>query len=188
MATHENSIKTNIQLFRDHDEFSDRFFRCVSLPNALQQVALWNLNDQFPTSKYFGYFLWDNNLSDLTPYFTRDYFAENWTAIYEALEIAGTFESYLKIIKSALGNDTVITFESPDPSHLKITISEPTGSATWGAYTGGELLPVVPDQTQYPDHILVFSKSLPELTVSQTLSLINLLNVTGVFVEVFFTV
>ena len=187
MATPENSIKTNIQLFRECDEFSERFFRCVGRPNALQQIGLWNFADQFTTSKYFGYFIWDNNISDLAPFFTRDYFAENWSAIIGALKIAGTFESYIAIIKSALGDDTVITFESPAPSHLKITISEPRGIFRFGAQTGGELLPVIPSETQYPDSVLVFSKSLGGLTIPQTLSLIDLLNVSGVFIEVFFT-
>lgn len=186
MATPENSIKTNIQLFRECDEFSERFFRCVARPNALQQIGLWNFNDQFATSKEFGYFIWDNNISDLVPFFTRDYFAENWNAIVSTLKVAGTFNSYITIIKSALGDDTVITFASPEPSHLQITISEPTGVFRFGAQTGGELLPVIPDQTQYPDSVLVFSKSLGGLTITQTLAMIDLLNVSGVFIEVFF--
>lgn len=186
MATPENSIKTNIQLFRDNDDYCNPFFRCVNPPNELQQKFLWLTNDTFSTSKYFGYFIWDNEISDLAPFFSRDYFAENWSAIIGALAIAGTFEAYLLIIKSALGDDTLIVFESPDPSHLIINISEPTGDYTFTAYTENEFKTVIPDQIQYPNTELAFRKSLGDLTINETLKLIDLLNVNGVFVEVFF--
>ena len=186
MATPENNIKTNIQLFRANNEFSERFFTVINQPNLVQQLNLWLLSDTFSTSKYFGYFVWDNNLSDLVQFFTRDYFAENWTAIIEAFKIAGTFEAYILIIKSAIGNDVDITFASPNPSHLQISISEPTGVFRWGARCDGQVIPVIPDQTQYPNTVMAFEKTISILTVNQTINLLNLLNVSGVFIEVSF--
>jgi hypothetical protein len=185
MATPENSIKTNIQLFRKDNEFSERFFRVINLPNQLQQQFLWLLNDTFSTSKYFGYFIWDNNLSDLVPFFSREYFASNWTAIFDAFKVAGTFEAYILIIKSALGDDTQVTFEVPSASHLIIKITEPTGILQWSAYSNDEFKDVYPAPVE-ENKTLVFSKALGDLTVNETLKLIELLNVNGIFVEVDF--
>ena len=177
-----------VQLFRDCDPFNEKFSAWTARIKNLQGRNLIRFFDTVAESQTYGYFIWDNNLSDLTPFFTRDYFAENWTAILSAFEIAGTFEAYILVIKSALGEDTSVTFASPEPSHLIISISEPTGAFGWGAWTQEQLLRVHPDQTQYPDDSFVFQKSLSGLTVNETVKLIELLNVNGIFIETEFTV
>ena len=175
----------NIQLFRDR-EYSERFDAWTARVKNLQAANLWRFNDEIATSKMFGYFLWDNNLSDLVPFFSREYFGENWSAIIAAFEVAGTFEAYLIVIRSAIGNDTVVTFSVPSESHLIIGIEQPTGNFVWGSEKAGELLDTIPDQIQYPETTLIFKRSISNLTINEMLKLIELLNVNGVFVEVNF--
>ncbi len=173
------------QLFRD-TEYNIRFDRWTATVKNLQGAMAWRMHDEILTSKTMGYFIWDNVLSDLVPFFSREYFAENWEAIINAFARAGTFESYILVIQSALGAGTAITFVSPEPSHLQINIAAPTGIAQWVAYTNNENQNVIPDQLQYPDSTLVFEQGEADLTISETIKLIELLNVNGVLVETFF--
>lgn len=175
----------NVQLFRDR-EFSIRFDAWTARVKSLQAGMLWRFNDEIETSVTMGYFIWDNNLSDLVPYFSREYFANNFTAIIDAFKIAGTFESYITVIKSAIGDDAVINFDVPSESHLIININQPTGLFTWGAYTGNETADVIPEQVNNPDGLFTFQTSVAPLTVSETKKLIELLTVNGVYVEVNF--
>ena len=178
----------SVQLFRYCDEFNERFSSWTARIKNLQGRNLARFFDTIAESKTYGYFIWDNNLSDLAQFFTREYFADNWTAILSAFRIAGTFEAYILVIQSALGASTTITFAVPEASHLIISIQEPTGSFGWGAWTAEQLQTVIPDQTQYPDDVMIFQQSITGLTVSETVKLIELLNVNGVFVEIEFTV
>lgn len=177
----------NIQLFRDR-EYSIRFDKWIARVKDIQAAMLWRFNDEIETSKTFGYFVWDNNLSDLVPFFSREYFADNFTAIIDAFKIAGTYEAYITVIKSAIGADAVISFEVPSESHLIININNPTGVRLWGAYSDNETHDVIPDQIQYPDNVFAFQTSIAPLTVSETTKLIELLTVNGVFVEVNFII
>lgn len=174
---------SDVQLFRDR-EFSIRFDRWIAQLKNLQSAFLWNFNDNIASSKTFGEFIYDNNLSDLVPFFSREYFSNNWTAIISAFEVAGTFECYLIVIRSAIGEGTIVNFEVPSESHLIINITNPTGLNQWSAYSSQELKDVIPDQIQYPDSTLVFQQSISNLTINEMLKLIELLNVNGVYVEV----
>lgn len=174
-----------VQLFRD-TEYNQRFDAWTARNKSFQAAHLLRMFDQLPTSKTFGEFIWDNNLSDLAEFFTRDFFADNWTAIVGALQIAGTYEAYLTIIRSALGEGTVISFDAPSPSHLIINIVNPTGEVTRQAYTENVFVDRIPDQTQYPDTVRQAQTSIAPLTIKQTEKLIQLLNVNGVYVVVNF--
>lgn len=173
------------QLFRD-TEFNVKFDAWVSRNKNLQSAMAWRFSDEITTSKMYGEFIWDNDLSDIAPFFSREYFANNFPAIIAAFEVAGTFESYLTIIRSALGDSTAVTFSSPNPSHLIIGIAQPTGIETMGSYTQNALLDTIPDQVQYGESVLAFARNVTGLTINETVKLIELLNVNGVFVEVNF--
>lgn len=174
------------QLFRD-TEYNERFDRWTARVKNLQQAMGWRFFDEIITSKTMGYFIWDNNLSDLVPFFGREYFANNFTSIIAALGVAGTFEAYIAIITSAIGSGTEVTFESPKPSHLIITINADTTKSTAGAYHEDALQTLIPDQNQYPDTEMIFSVTQSQLTINETEKLIELLNVNGVVVEINFT-
>jgi hypothetical protein len=177
--------KPNIQLFRKDDEYSDRMFNVTNDVNVIQGIYYWLFIDTYITSPYFGEFLYDNGLSDLAEFFTRDYWIANFPAIVSALSKAGTYEAYIEIINSALG-DANVTFENPDPSHLIIRLDQPTAIYGFGAWHNFEIAQLIPDQIQYPNSELVVGTSTAPLTVNETLKMIELLNVNGVFVEVIF--
>jgi hypothetical protein len=177
--------KPNIQLFRDNDEYSARMFNVTNDVHFIQAAYYWLFIDTFQTSQYFGEFLYDNQLSDLAEFFTREYWIRNFPAIISALSKAGTFEAYIEIITSALG-ETNVTFENPNPSHLIIRLDQPTAIYGFGAWHNLALAQLIPDQVQYPNSELAVGTSTAPLTVNETLKMIELLNVNGVFVEVIF--
>ena len=179
------SVKTNIQLFRKDNEYSTRFFEVMNDVNTIQQVYLWLFKDEFTYSKAFGEFVYDNELFDLAEFFSRDYFSVNFPAIISAIGRAGTFEAYIEIITSALGESNV-TFEVPSASHLIIRMDIPTSIYNFGAWHNYEKVDIIPNQTQHPNSVLSFRHSTAPLTVNETLKLIEMLNVNGVFVEVIF--
>ena len=172
-----------VQLFRN-EEFNSRFDDWIGTLKDTQLKLNWLLYDNIIASKFYGYYIWDNNLSDLAEYFTREYFADNFNAIIGALQVAGTYEAYLIILRSALGDGVVVTFDSPNPSHLIINIVSPTGASDWAGFDEGFYSSMIPDQIQYPDSNFVFGVAVSNLTINETLKLIDLLNVNGVFVEV----
>ena len=180
-----SSIKNNIQLFRKNNEFSTRFFEVINDVNSIQQIYLWLFNDAFIYSKAFGEFVYDNKLFDLSEFFSREYFSNNFPAIISAISRAGTFEAYIEIITSALGESNV-TFEVPSASHLIIRMDIPTSIYNFGAWHNYEKVDIIPSQTQYPNGLLSFRHSTAPLTVNETLKLIEMLNVNGIFVEVIF--
>lgn len=178
--------KPNIQLFReDNNEFSKRMMNVVNQVNSTQQRHLWLFKDSFANSKMFGEFIWDNDLSDLAPFFTRDYWSNNYEAIINALEDAGTYQAFTTIIESALGSGSVI-FEVSSTSHLRITIYPETVSRSWGFVNKdgntGTLGPAGPHYA--PQDVLVFADSIAQLKIQETVKLVELLSVNGIFVEI----
>lgn len=212
-------IKNNIQLFRKNDEYSRRFYNVIYKVNEIQQAYLLLLKSDYIYSKSFATLIYNNNLFSLSQFFNLDYFVNNFSTLISSLEKAGTFESYIHIIKSALGVIDII-FKIPDPSHLIITIDEKVAFKFFGAKKNAAINKIlanettttqknivfkvqqaenyiasamqnlikktlIPSQTQYPNSQFVFKRSILQITVDQTVKLIELINVNGVFVEIF---
>lgn len=176
--------KPNIQLFRQHNELSTRMFDAMAPVNERQQIELWRLKDTFATSKHFGAFLWDSGLFDLAKFFSRRYWVINFEAIIKAMAIAGTHEAYIIVVNSAMG-DGKITFENPNPGHLIINVIAGDVSHNWGvAMAGGEVEEIVAGGSDYDGENITFTDSTANITFQETVKLIELLNVNGMFVEV----
>ncbi|MDF5665645.1 Ig-like domain-containing protein [Vibrio parahaemolyticus] len=73
-------------------------------------------------SKPFGYLLYDNNTFPVLTGLNRDFFAENYMAILQAMQTAGTYDSYTLVIEQVVGNGVGIQYSSPRPRHLIINI------------------------------------------------------------------
>lgn len=175
--------KSNIQPFRRHDRFADGMIEVVTAVNNQQQDQLWLLKDTFPDSQDFGAFLWDNQLMDLAKFFTRRYWVDNFPAIIRAMEIAGTYEAILIVVESAMGTGR-ITFENPNPSHLIVNISVGTEHQPWVSRNSNSTREqMIANEPDGPDDFY-FVDSSSALTFEETAKLIELLNVTGVFIEV----
>ena len=173
------STKTNIELFRPDLEFDTRMFNVSEAVNEIQQVNLWLLKDTFINSQYLGGYIWDNNLSDLSGFFTRDYWINNFSTIIAALEVVGTYDAYTAIIRSALGTSTEILYESDVPGHLRIIIDTETAGVDAGAlyvYTIEQILLA-------DGNTLAFELTQSPLTIQETEALIRLLVPNGIFLQ-----
>lgn len=178
-------MRDNIQKFRE-DEFSDAMLTVSSPLWRAQQANTWRLQDEFAESVFFGEFLWDNNLFDLARYFSREYWSKNFRAILAAIRVAGTFESYLVVLYSAIGSDAVITFEFPGPAHLRINVNPGSGLVPWEALTFDGELVVIEAMHNGTLEPLELAPSISPLTVSETIKLIDHLTPNGIYVEVHF--
>ncbi|HGS5009609.1 TPA: Ig-like domain-containing protein [Vibrio parahaemolyticus] len=110
------------QLFRN-DEACE-FFYNITL-TAKQRVIideLVQMNSEMVGSKPFGYLLYDNNTFPVLTGLNRDFFAENYMAILQAMQTAGTYDSYTLVIEQVVGNGVGIQYSSPRPRHLVINI------------------------------------------------------------------
>ncbi|EHJ9961313.1 Ig-like domain-containing protein [Vibrio parahaemolyticus] len=110
------------QLFRN-DEACE-FFYNITL-TAKQRVfidELVQMNSEMVGSKPFGYLLYDNNTFPVLTGLNRDFFAENYMAILQAMQTAGTYDSYTLVIEQVVGNGVGIQYSSPRPRHLVINI------------------------------------------------------------------
>ncbi|MCH7370035.1 hypothetical protein [Aeromonas sp. MR16] len=176
--------KPNIQLFRHDDELTNGMFDVCNRVNELQQAELWELKDTFSTSQHFGRFLWDNQLFDLARFFSRVYWSKNYEAIIAAMKIAGTYEAYIIVVNSALG-DGLITFDNPSPGHLIITVKAGDVFRPWSvALADGTMTSLHTGGSNYDGKLLTLVDSAAQLTFQETIKLIELLNVSGMFVEI----
>lgn len=176
--------KPNIQLFRHDDELTSGMFDVCNRVNELQQAELWELKDSFSTSKHFGRFLWDNQLFDLSRFFSRRYWSKNYEAIIAAMKIAGTYEAYIIVVNSALGAGQ-ITFENPNPGHLIIRVSAGDVIRPWSVVMrDGAVSTLQAAGSTYDGTNMALVDSGAQLTFQETVKLIELLNVSGIFVEI----
>ena len=177
------TVNYNVQLFRDR-EFSYRFDQWIASVVEFQGRHILNLVDDYASSKSMGYFIWDNNLCDIAEYFSREYFSDNFESIIQAFERAGTHEAYILIIRSALGPTTSVRFDHVNPAHLRILIGNPSASGNLGFYKAstGETSAWIDDKARN----LTAESSTTNLTLNETVNLIKLLTVNGMFVEVEF--
>ncbi|WP_180762349.1 Ig-like domain-containing protein, partial [Vibrio parahaemolyticus] len=83
---------------------------------------LVQMNSEMVSSKPFGYLLYDNNTFPVLTGLNRDFFAENYMAILQAMQTAGTYDSYTLVIEQVVGNGVGIQYSSPRPRHLVINI------------------------------------------------------------------
>lgn len=177
--------KKNIQLFRTNDEFSYAMYDVVDAVNKYQQEQYWLLKDTFETSKDFGEFLWDNKLFDLAEFFSRRYWSDNYEAIIHAMEIAGTYEAIITVVESAMGSG-IVTFQNPEPSHLIVNIAPDTVNQPWfGVNTDQSREQMIGyDESEASNFDYYFADNRSPLSFQETVKLIELLNVNGVFLEI----
>ena len=169
----------NIELFRQSQRslfINDWFLRVKSK----QSRALWQLFDDLLISKQFSMHVYDKNLSDLAAFFTKSFFTNNFGSVLYCLEHAGTFESYIILIKSALGEDSKIEFESTKKGSLTIKIKMPTELKKIGAFNAGKMKAL-----EIADNALFCASHISSLlTISETEALIKLLTPIGISVNV----
>ncbi|MGD1455288.1 Ig-like domain-containing protein [Vibrio harveyi] len=110
------------QLFRK-DEACE-FFYNINLTSKQRVIIdeLVQMNYEMVGSKQFGYLLYDNNTFPVLTGLNRDFFSENYMVILQAMQTAGTYDSYTLVIEQVVGNGVGIEYSSPRPRHLVINI------------------------------------------------------------------
>lgn len=120
------------QLFKDDAE--NKLFYSI-MQKAKDRILIQDLilmNKDIIGSKALGYVLYDSNVLDVGFEIDREFFATHYVSIFEAMAANGVRESWITLIKALLGEKTEITFEIPNPGHLRINIKEDTENSTYG--------------------------------------------------------
>lgn len=95
----------------DADEI--KVVNATNLLFANQQQALDGMFQGVYNSKPMAEFLYDNQLVALSQVINREVFIETINEIFEAWSFAGSFESYLTVLKKIFGESSVIEFSYP---------------------------------------------------------------------------
>lgn len=131
-------------------------------------------------SKALGYALYDSEATDFYLRFDRDFFSENYNGIIDAHEYLGTFETYLYLIRAALGQQTVVSFDTPSAGHLIINISEFSILKNAVTISGDQIIAI--NETGGEDE-LQFDATTSIYTISQVKTMLESIEAGGVFVE-----
>lgn len=170
------------QLFRN-DEMSEFFYK-TSL-NAKQVVIISELvqmNNEVFGSKAFGYLLYDSNAFPVLVGLDRDFFAENYMAILQAMQTAGTYDSYTLIIEQVVGSGVSISYQVPKPRHLVIYIYD-VESYMDRLITPSNMWLTTPDNLG-----LLVPKPISEFSIAQLRKILEILaNPSGTYLDIRFS-
>lgn len=161
----------------------DQLFFDITLTAKQQSMItqLVKMNKEVIGSKVFGYVLYDNGTFPVMTNIDRDFFAENYIVILQAMSQAGVYDSYNFLIKQVLGSNTSIEYSSPKPRHLIINISDIDSVETKLTTITGLWLATNLNQG------LVATESVSVFTVSQLKKVLEILaNPSGTFLDVKF--
>lgn len=112
------------QLFKNNDD-NEKFHQIwKKVKTDLTASELLKMKGEIIGSKALGYALFDIGVFDVGFELDREFFAENYLVILEALSRPITFDSYIIIIKALLGENVSVSFSVPSPGHLIINITE----------------------------------------------------------------
>jgi hypothetical protein len=164
-----------------YDDESNRFFADVyqKAKNSVSGKALVGMDSQVIGSKILGDTLESTDLVQLGFTLQPDFFSRHYQDIFAALKSAGTFESYVTLIRALLGEKTEVTFEIPKAGHLKINVIEEVelrGLMTKQNDGGGMI-----DDTQ-PRGVLI-ATATSHWAIQQILLALQNLQPNGIFVE-----
>lgn len=110
------------QLFRD-DDACNYFFEIIKATKRENYIDdLVKMSKEATSSQAFGYALYDSGAFPQLSNLSRDFFAENYEAILNAMSSAGVFDAYILLVKQIMGDSTLISHEIKNPGHLIIKI------------------------------------------------------------------
>ncbi|MFV0448056.1 MAG: hypothetical protein ACK5MF_06295 [Vibrio sp.] len=169
------------QLFRN-DEMSELFYG-ISLTAKQESLIneLVKMNQEVIGSKVFGYVLYDNGTFPVMNNIDRDFFAENYMAILDAMATAGVYDSYTFLIRQVLGNGVVIEYKKPNPRHLVINIANIEQTTTKLTTASGLWI------ATFSGLGIIATQSNSEFTINQLLKVLSILaNPSGTYLDVRF--
>lgn len=111
-----------MQFFKQNDPNEIKIVNATNLMFDQRGAALDLMYQQVYQSREMAEFLYDNNFVALSNVINREVFINTINEIFDAWAHAGTFESYLTILRKIFGNSAIIEFEVPNPGCLDINI------------------------------------------------------------------
>lgn len=173
------------ELFRDNDEcqFFYQIYKQAKYFNAARYVN--QMTAESIGSRALGQILYSSTPAFADNGIDEDFFINNYLQIIEAYRSAGTLDAYYYLIKSALGADSVISFENPSAGYLKINVTAetyPYGLAVQddnGIEQGVE----VQDNETSPPNGLIVNSTISAKTVEQLQYVLNFIVPAGLYVE-----
>lgn len=167
-------------LFRRSIE-SDKFLKVwEAAKNKNTGLSLLDMDKKAYGSKILGYTLYDANATDFQLRFDREFFAENYDGIIDSHETLATYETIIYLIKAALGQNTVVNFETPSPAHLIININEPSVLSEFTTLEGDRVM--AKNQAGTLDELMLKSTT-SQYTLNQVETMLKSIEGAGVYVE-----
>lgn len=164
-------------LFRQ-SEGGQRFLNVWNHAKSLNTgYALVDMNDTVYGSQAFGYALHDAEATDFQLRFDRDFFSLNYDQIIDSHETLATYDTIIYLIKAALGQNTVISFETPLSGYLIVNIQEPSVNVN-AATLAGNLI-----KTKTTLDQLMWKATTSEYTLNQVKTMLESIELAGVYVE-----
>ncbi|UKA23395.1 hypothetical protein IHC92_20805 [Photobacterium damselae subsp. damselae] len=171
------------QLFKDDAE--NKLFYSI-MQKAKDRILIQDLilmNKDIIGSKALGYVLYDSNVLDVGFEIDREFFATHYVSIFEAMAANGVRESWITLIKALLGEKTEITFEIPNPGHLRINIKEDIENSTYGLVFETDKPIGALAQTAGLNSGIIMRTVGSNYTINQARNVLENLAVDGVFTE-----
>lgn len=171
------------QLFKD-DADNQLFFAIMSRAkkqNVVHDLIL--MNKEIIGSKSLGYILYDSNVLDVGFEIDREFFATHYVSIFEAMAANGVRESWITLIKALLGEKTKITFEIPNPGHLRINIKEDIENHAYGLMFDNNQHQGAMVNTNGVDKGVRVYRVGSNYTINQARNVLENLAVEGIFTE-----
>lgn len=167
-------------LFRKSIE-SDKFLKVwEAAKNKNTGLSLLEMDNKAYGSKALGYALYDAEATDFQLRFDREFFAENYNGIIDSHETLATYETIIYLIKAALGQNTIVNFETPSPAHLIININEPSVLVEFATLTGDQVMAT--NQAGTLDELMLKAATSP-YTLNQVVTMLKSIEGAGVYVE-----
>ncbi|PSV50044.1 hypothetical protein [Photobacterium indicum] len=171
------------QLFND-DESNVFFHKIIKEAKSKNIVVdLVAMNNEILGSKALGYVLYDSDAIELGFEIDREFFAEHYMSIFEAMASNGVRESWIKLIKALLGEDTLVEFEIPNAGHLRVNVKEKITEPPQGLIleNGGEYGGIA--ETAGINKGIMMNRVSSNYTINQARNVLENLAVEGIFTE-----
>lgn len=143
------------------------------------RTALLALLEKSYGDKALGYTLYDAPATPLNSVFERDVFALYYDAIFKSFPYAGSFESYIFILKKLFGEQAGITFEILAPAAIRIEIA--SDKNTWFKWIESIIQKIkISDDN---GNIIHFRRALQMTDHYKVRSILNIFKNPGVYIE-----
>jgi len=165
-----------IQLFNDDTETVKNNAAFLPLYNYLNTESA-KLYDNAYNCQALGDVIRNLSLMPLAKAIPRDAFVMGFSEIIASMNLTGTYEQYIAVLKALFGDSTDIEFTEPAPGHLQIDIGKATVELSeWVDQDGNNII------TNFGD-TLVFASLIDTIDSRALQQVLYSIGPNGIFVE-----